>query len=203
MVSGQPAPCVRACVDTVDEAMREQSPSHGMSTRPRAWLACCVTAVLVPHAMGWARVARASLGTSARAALSWMLRHRKIPWDERLGARVCVLLRHAGLTCGRLVLDDTDHTRAQSANTLAPRYTLRDQERGGDVWGQSRLVRLVVTPTITLPVGCTFYPPAPELSAWHQPEPALKTPGVPPQQRPPPPPPQPPDRTNHALARRL
>src|SRR4029077_19287479 len=96
MVLGKPAPFVRAFVDTVDEAIREQSPSHGMSTMPRAWLACCVTAVLVTHSMCWARVAHASLGTYARAALSWMFRHRTIPWDERLGASVRVILRHDG-----------------------------------------------------------------------------------------------------------
>ena len=63
MVIGTPAPFVSACVDAVDEAIREQHPRDGMSSMPRAWLACCVTAVLITNSICWARFARASLGT--------------------------------------------------------------------------------------------------------------------------------------------
>jgi hypothetical protein len=49
-------------INAGDEAIRAPRPRHGMSARPRAWLACGVTAVLGTHAIGWARVERASLG---------------------------------------------------------------------------------------------------------------------------------------------
>jgi hypothetical protein len=131
LVMVKPAPLVSACVDAVDQAIREHHPRPGMSATPRAWLACWVTAVLGTHAMGWARLHRARLGSSSLAALSWRLRPRKIPWDDRWGARVRVLLRHDGLPCGRLVIDASDHTRSKSAPTLAQLYTLRDQASGG------------------------------------------------------------------------
>jgi hypothetical protein len=131
MVMGTPAPLVRACVDSVDAAIREQSASHGMSTRQRAWLACGVTAVLVPTSMGWARFDRASLGTDALAAWSGRFRPRQLPWDELLGARGRVLRRHEGLSWGRLVRDATDHKRSPSANTRAHLDNLRDKESGG------------------------------------------------------------------------
>ena len=82
MIIGKPAPFVRAFVDVIDEAIREQSPSHGMSAVQRTWLAFCVTAVLVTNSICWARFARASLGTYSLAALSWMFRHSKMPWDD-------------------------------------------------------------------------------------------------------------------------
>ena len=203
MVIGKPAPFVSAFVDAVDEAIREHSPRYGMSTMQRAWLAFCVTAVLITNAMCWARCERASLGTSSLAALSWMFRHSKIPWDELLVASVRVILRHYGLTCGSLVIDDTDNKRSKSAKTLAHLYKLRDKERGGDVWGQSLLFLLVVTPVITLPVGFPFYQPAPELSAWYKKDKALKKHGVPAKPRPPQPPPNPHSPTKQALALRL
>ena len=78
MIIGTPAPFVRAFVEAVDNAVRELHPSHAMSATQRAWLACCVTAVLITHSIGWARVERASLGTYSLAALSGM-QHRKIP----------------------------------------------------------------------------------------------------------------------------
>src|SRR4029450_6107796 len=128
MILGKSAPFVRAFVDAVDEAIRAQSPSHGMSGMQRTWLAFCVTAVLVTNASCWARFERASLGTYSLAALSWMFRHSKMPWDELLVASVRVILRHYGLTCGSLVIDDTDNPRSKSAKALAYLYKLRYKE---------------------------------------------------------------------------
>jgi hypothetical protein len=203
MVIAPPAPFVSAFVDAVDQAIREQSPHHGMSAMQRAWLAFCVTAVLVTNSICWARFARARLGTYSLAALSWMFRHSKIPWDTLLVASVRVIRRDDGLTCGSLVIDDSDNKRSKSAKTLAHLYKLRDKESGGYVWGQSLVFLLVVTPDLTLPVGFSFYQPAPELSAWYQQEKALKKQEVPTQQRPPKPPPNPYYPTKQALALRL
>ncbi len=166
MILGKPAPFVRAFVDAVDDAIREHHPSHAMSATQRTWLAFCVTAVLVTNSICWARFERASLGTYALAALSWMFRHSKIPWDKLLVASVRVLLRHHGLTSGNLVIDDTDHPRSKSAKALAYLYKLRAKESGGYLWGQSLVFLVLVTPQISLPVGFVFSQPAPELSAW-------------------------------------
>jgi hypothetical protein len=200
MVRGKPAPFVSTFVDAVDEAIRAQSPRHGMSAMQRAWLAFCVTAVLVTNSMCWGRFERASLGTYALAALSWMFRQSKIPWDALLVASVRVLLRHSGLPCGSLVIDDTDNTRSKSAKTLAHLYKLRDKESGGSVWGQSLVFLVLVTPKISIPVGFAFYPPAPELSAWYKQDKALKKQGVPKKPRPSPPPANPLYPTRQALA---
>ena len=203
MVIAQPAPFVRAFVDAVDEAIRTQSPSHGLSTIQRAWLAFCVTAVLVTNSICWARFERASLGTYSLAALSWMFRHSKLPWDDLLVASVRVILRHYGITSGSLVIDDTDNPRSKSAHTLAHLYKLRDKDSGGYLWGQSLVFLVLVTPKISIPVGFTFYQPAPELSAWYRQEKVLKKQGVPKPQRPPKPAPHPLYPTKQQLALRL
>src|SRR5262250_2556553 len=125
MVIGKPAPFVSAFVEAIDDAIREQHPSHTMSATQRAWLAFCVTAVLVTNSVCWARFERASLGTYALAALSWMFRHSKMPWDHLLVASVRVILRHHGITSGTLVIDDTDNPRSKAAKALAYLYKLR------------------------------------------------------------------------------
>ena len=200
MVLGKPAPFVSAFVNAVDEAIRAHNPRHGMSTIQRAWLAFCVTAVLVTNSICWARFERASLGSYSLAALSWMFRHSKIPWDELLVASVRVILRHYGLHSGSLVIDDTDNKRSKSAQTLAHLYKLHDKESGGYVWGQSLVFLVLVTPKISIPVGFAFYQPAPELSAWYKQDKALKKQGVPKQQRPSPPPANPLYPTKQVLA---
>jgi DDE superfamily endonuclease len=203
MIIGKPAPFVRAFVDVIDETIRAQSPSHGMSAMQRTWLAFCVTAVLVTNSICWARFERASLGTYSLAALSWMFRHSKIPWDELLVASVRVILRHYGITSGSLVIDDTDNPRSKAARALAHLYKLRAKESGGYIWGQSLVFLLLVTPKISIPVGFAFYQPAPEFSAWAKQEKALKKQGVAKQQRPPKPPANPAYPTKQHLALRL
>jgi hypothetical protein len=203
MVIAKPAPFVSAFVDAVDQAIREQNPSHGMSARQRAWLAFCVTAVLVTNSICWARFERASLGTYSLAAFSWMFRHSKMPWDKLLVASVRVILRHHGITAGTLVIDDTDNPRSKSAKTLAHLYKLRDKASGGYVWGQSLVFLVLVTSKISIPVGFAFYQPAPELSAWYKKEKALKQQGVPKPQRPSKPAPNPAYPPKKQLALRL
>jgi len=203
MIIGKPAPFVRAFIGAVDDAIRVQSPSHGMSAMQRTWLAFCVTAVLITNSMCWARFERASLGSYSLGALSWMFRHSKIPWDELLVASVRVMLRSYGMTSGSLVIDDTDNQRSKSAQTLAHLYKLRDKESGGYIWGQSLVFLVLVTPKISIPVGCVFYQPAPELSAWSTQEKARKKQGVPKKQRPPKPAPNPSYPTKQQLALRL
>lgn len=200
MILAKPAPFVSAFIDTVDEAIRQSHPNHGMSAIQRTWLAFCVTAILVTNSICWARFERASLGTYSMAALSWMFRHSKIPWDHLLVSSVRVILRYHGITSGSLVIDDTDNPRSKSAKALAHLYQLRDKESGGYVWGQSLVFLLVVTPKISMPVDFVFYQPDPELSAWYQREKALKKQNVPKAQRPLKPAPNPQYPTKQQLA---
>jgi hypothetical protein len=203
MVIGKPAPFVSAFVEAVDAAIRAHQPQHAMSVTQRTWLAFCLTAVLVTNSICWARFARASLGTYAMAALSWMFRHSKMPWAHLLVASGRVILRHHGITSGSLVIDDTDNPRSKSAQALAYLYKLRDKERGGSLWGHSLVLLFLVTPTISMPVGVVFYQPAPELSAWYKTDKALKKQGIPTKQRPRKPAPNPQYPTKEQLALRL
>ena len=203
MVIGKPLPFIRAFVEAIDEAIAAHSPGQRMSALQRAWLSFCLTAILVTNSICWARFQRASLGTYSLAALSWMFRHSKIPWEHLLVASVRVILCQYGITSGNLVIDDTDNQRSKSAKTLAHLYKLRDKESGGYIWGQSLVFLLLVTPKISLPVGVVFYQPAPELSTWYKTEKALKKQGVPKKQRPPKPAPHPQYPTKQQLALRL
>ena len=203
MILGKPAPFVSAFIAAVDEAIRTQSPHHGLSATQRTWLAFCVTAVLVTNSICWARFERAGLGTYALGALSWMFRHSKIPWDELLVASTRVMLRHYGITSGSLILDDTDNPRSKSAHALAHLYKFHDKESGGYLWGQSLVFLVLVTPKISIPVGFAFYQPAPELSAWYKKDKALKKQGVAKKQRPAKPPPHPHYPTKQDLALRV
>lgn len=203
MVIGKPLPFVRTFVEAVDQAIATPCPGQRLSTLQRAWRALCVTAILVPNSLCWARFARASLGPYALAALAWLFRHAKIPWEHLLVASVRVILDSYGITGGSLVIDETDKGRSTTATTLAPLDKRRAKEMGGYLWGQSLVFLLLVTPTMTIPMGVAFDQPAPELRAWCKEDKRRKRQGVPKQQRPPKPPPTPTYPTNQELALRL
>src|SRR5262249_62039886 len=126
-VLDKPAPFGSASVDPIDPTIRTHQPNHPLSLTQRTWLPFCTTAVLVTNSICWARFARASLGIYAMAALSWMFRHSKIPWDHLLVASVRVILQHHGITSGSLIVDDTDNPRSKAAKALAYLYKLRDK----------------------------------------------------------------------------
>jgi hypothetical protein len=50
-------------------------------------------AIMLTNTIGWARFERAGLGRYSQAALSWMFRHAKLPWEKLFQMSVRVVLR--------------------------------------------------------------------------------------------------------------
>ena len=82
-----------------------------------------------------------------------------------------------------LVLDEVDRARSKSTKRIHKIYKQKHKASGGYVNGQTVIVLLLVTSSITIPVGFVFYQPDPVLSAWNKEEAALKKKGVPKSQR--------------------
>jgi Bacterial extracellular solute-binding proteins, family 5 Middle len=203
MVIAPPLPLVTAFIDCLDVAIQKQSPGQRLSSMQRLWLAFCLTAILVSNSACWARFERPSLGTYALAALSWMLRHAKIPWALLLVASRRVLLYRYGIMRGSLGIEDTEKKRSKSAKQIAYLHQLCDKERGGCILSQNLVFLLCVTAKVTLLLGFAFYRPAPEPTAWYKQEQTRKRQDIPSKHRPPTPPPNPQSPTKPDLALRL
>ena len=184
----KPLPFVTTFIDALNEALEDSSPGLGLSNGQKAWLSFCILAILVTNSVCWARFERASLGRYSLAALSWMFRHSKIPWERLLQLSVQVILHRYGLTQGSLELDDTDKKRSKVTQKIAYVHKLKDKASGGYIQGQCLVFLVLVTPQITFPVGFAFYMPDPAWSAWNKEDKRLKKQGVPSRQRPPRPP---------------
>ena len=63
-----PLPFVKAFVDELNNILEKDRLGQGLSRRQRGWLACCLTGILVTHAVCWAKFERARLGTYSLAA---------------------------------------------------------------------------------------------------------------------------------------
>ena len=92
MLISQPLPFVTAFIEAINIAIQDHQPgSPGLSRTQRWWLGICLMGIMVTNSVCWARFERASLGRYSLAALAWMFRHTKVPWEWLLQMRVQVL----------------------------------------------------------------------------------------------------------------
>ena len=132
-----PLPCVQACVAELHEALEKYQPGAGLSRLQRYWWSFCLRGILVSNAVCWAQCERARLGHYALAALSWMFRKSKIPWEFLLQMSVRVMLGKYGITHSSLVIDDSDNKRCKVTKRLFNAHQLKDKVGGGYIKGQS------------------------------------------------------------------
>ena len=185
LIFTRPLPFVSEFIDAIDAALSAQKPSgKGLTAAQRRWLSFCVMGVLLTNTICWAKFERAGLGRYSLAALSWMFRHSKLPWDRLLESSVRVVMRRYGLERGVLVIDDTDKPRAKVTSRIAHVHKLKDKTSGGFIQGQTLVLLLLVSETVTVPVGVAFYEPDPAQSAWRAHDKRLKKQGVAKAQRP-------------------
>ena len=137
-----------------------------------------MTGILLTNSVCWAKFERASLGERKITALSWMFREAKVAWDYLLLASVTLVLKRHGITEGVLVVDESDRARSKRTKRIYGAHKQKHKVSGGYVNGQTVVLLLLVTQTITLPVGFAFYRPDQALTAWRKEDKRLKKSGM-------------------------
>lgn len=178
MLINQPAAFVNDFIEALNENLAELKPSAKLTAIQGKWVGFCLMGILMLNAINWAKFERAGLGTYKMSALSWMFRHSKIAWELLLIASVMLLLKKHGITRGTIVFDESDRSRSKKTPLIHKTYTQKDKATGGYVNGQTVVLLLLVTETLTFPVGFSFYKPDPAVSAWKKKDKRLKKEGV-------------------------
>ncbi|MBF0234670.1 MAG: transposase, partial [Desulfamplus sp.] len=176
---------IKTFIENLNESLKTLRSDAQLTRLQTQWLSFCLTGILLTNGINWTKFNRCSLGNYTASGLSWMFRHGKIAWNLLLIASVKMILLRHGITEGQLVLDEVDRARSKSTQRIHKSYKQKHKASGGYVNGQTVIVLLLVTSSITIPVGFVFYQPDPMLSAWNKEEAALKKKGVPKSQRPP------------------
>jgi hypothetical protein len=185
MLIGDTLPFIADVVEELDRGMQQLAPKAALTPGQKDWLGFCLQGILVTNSVCWMRMERASLGRYSHAMLSWHFRRPGEYWEWMFQVSVGALLHHYGIREGVLVVDDTDRPRSKSTTRLYQVHRFKDKLSGGTRSGQCLVVLLLVTPTVTFPVGVEFYMPDPVLTAWTKQENLLRRRGVPKAQRPP------------------
>jgi len=184
MLFHKPLPFVEAFVSELNDAISKCRPGCELSSIQKWWLSFCITAIIVSNGICWAQFERASLGKYSQAALSWMFRHSKIPWEMLLEMSVRAVLKKFGITEGVLTIDDTDKGRCKITKRIFKAHKVKDKKSGGYMNGQVIVFLFLVTPVVSIPVGFEFYMPDPALTAWRKQDEELKNKKVPKKDRP-------------------
>ena len=169
---------IKTFVTDLDAALGKLKPNAKLTQLQRFWLGFCLTGMLLTNSVCWAKFERASLGDYKIAALSWMFREAKVAWAYLLLASVTLVLERHGITEGVLVLDESDRARSKRTKRIHKVHKQKHKASGGYVNGQTVVLLLLVTQSVTVPVGFAFYMPDPALTVWTQEDKRLKKAGV-------------------------
>ena len=180
----EPASFIKTFVADLDAALGKLKPNAKLTQLQKIWLGFCLTGMLLTNSVCWAKFERASLGEYKIAALSWMFRESKVAWDHLLLASVTLVLERHGITDGVLVLDESDRARSKRTKRIHKVHKQKHKISGGYVNGQTVVLLLLVTQSVTFPVGFAFYMPDPMLTAWTKEDERLKKAGVAKKERP-------------------
>lgn len=178
MIIGEALPFIRNYVSALNEAIKQQSPENELSRVQRYWLSFVILGLLITNTLCWAKFERFSAGTYTTSAVCWMFKKAKVAWDLLLFASVTKLIETYGIKSGVLVIDDTDAERSKNTTQIAKVHKIRDKKHAGFFSGQNIIFLLLVTESLSIPVGFCFYEPDPAISAWKRKDKELRKKGV-------------------------
>lgn len=184
MIIGDGLPFIQDYVSSLNEAIKAHSPKNELTRIQRYWLSFVILGLLITNTLCWSRFERFSCGNYATSAICWMFKKAKIAWDLLLYASVIKVIERYGIKSGILVVDDSDIERSKNTTKIANVHKIRDKKRSGYFSGQNIIFLLLVTDSISIPVGFSFYEPDPGISEWKREDKRLRKAGVSKQYRP-------------------
>jgi hypothetical protein len=87
-------------------------------------------------------------------------------------------LKQYNIKGGELVFDESDRERSKRTKRIHKAHKQKHKASGGYVNGQTVVLLLLVTQSVTFPVGFAFYMPDPALTAWTKEDKRLKKEGL-------------------------
>lgn len=184
MIFLQPLSFVSSYVSLLDSSVREVTGGEGLTRIQRAWLAACLMSMLVFGELNWECLERGSVGTWRARAASKMFRHGIRVWEHLLRASVSTILKKYGIRGGTLILDDSDRSRSKRTTRIFGVHKAFHKPTGGYRMSQNVVVLLLVTDTVTIPVGFRLFIPDSSLKEWERKDRILRDAGIKKGQRP-------------------
>ena len=170
MIISEGLPFIKDYISSINEAIKKQSSEKALTRIQTCWLSFVILGLLVTNSLCWKRFEKFSAGGYSTAGLSWMFCKARIAWESLLQASIIHLFSAYGIKSGTLVIDDSDKERSKNTTEIAKVHKIKNKKSGGYFNGQNLIFLLLVSETLTVPVGFCFYEPDPKMSAWRKEE---------------------------------
>jgi hypothetical protein len=95
-------------------------------------------------------------------------------WELLLSASVKLVLERFEIKEGILLIDDTGKKRSKVTKRIPYVHYFKDKEGTGTIRGQEVVLLVLVTASVTMPVGYEFYQPDPAYTQWAKEDKRLK-----------------------------
>ena len=174
-----------------------------MSVIQQARLAMLLSVILICNRVCWSDVELTTMGKITSKSIWWMYSQSSLPWDVLFNASVQMMLKTYDITGGVLAIDETDNPRSKKTPFIAYTHKYYDKKTNGYKNGQELVFMILITPTITIPVGFAFYEPDQGIYDWKKENALLIKEGVEKKDRPKRPEPSADYRSKTQLAARL
>lgn len=173
-------------VNALNREIIKKSPDKALSRIARKFLAFTITGIIVTGTISWKKMERASAGAWSTKAMSWFLHHStSIVWKILLVHSLRYIFRIYGVKSGVFVIDDYDRHRSKNTTMIHGVHKVKNKKGGGFVSSQNVVKAVLVTGSLTLPVGFGVHQPDPDVKAWRKNNEALKKKKIPKRERPP------------------
>ena len=169
---------IKDYVGSINEIIKSKSPDQKLSRLQCNWLGFIILGLLVTNSLCWSKFARFSIGKYSASSICWMFKKASIAWELLLTASVIKIIAKYNIRNGFLVIDDTDIERSKNTKEIAKVHKIRDKRHNGFFNGQNIVFLLLVSDSLTIPVGFKFYQPDPNITKWRREDKRLRQKGV-------------------------
>lgn len=141
-------------------------------------LATILSVILLCNRVCWSDVELVTLGKHTSKTTWWFANKSTMPWSRLFLASTQMMLHTYGITEGVIAIDETDNPRSKKTPFIGFAHKYFEKKSGGYKNGQEIVFLVLITSTVTIPVGFEFYEPDEGISQWKKSDKKLKKEGV-------------------------
>ena len=127
-----------------------------------------LSVIMIYNRICWTDVETATIGKHKAKSTWWFIYKSGIPFNKLFLASTQMLLKLYGIKEGVLGIDETDNPRSKQTSFIHKAHKYFEKKSGGYKNGQEIVVLVLITSTITIPVGFAFYEPDKAISDWRK-----------------------------------
>ena len=162
----EPIQFIKTYVTLLSESLSEHG--HKLTKIQQTNMAIILSVIMIYNRICWKDIETATMGQNTAKSTWWFIYKSGVPFDKLFLASTQMLLKLYGITEGILGVDETDNPRSKKTPFIHKTHKYFEKKSGGYKNGQEIVILVLITSTITIPVGFAFYEPDQAIGDWRK-----------------------------------